>query len=360
MSGLNSKAPRDVAPGFSVDDYYYALPAARIAQRPPRQRGASRLLCVDGGSGALQDRRFTELRQLLDPRDLLIFNDTRVLPARIYGNKDSGGRVEIMLERLTAGNTAIVQIKASKSPRPGGTITLENTDISVQVIGRKGEFFQLRFPKGREAQQVFVQHGRMPLPPYIRRDADESDRDRYQTVYARSPGAVAAPTAGLHFDEALLRQLGADGVEMKFVTLHVAAGTFQPLRVDDIRLHSMHAEHLEVSEEACDAIRRARARGGRVVAVGTTVVRALETACRSGEPRPFSGETDIFIYPGHRFRAVDALLTNFHLPGSTLLMLVCAFAGHKTTLNAYRHAVTERYRFYSYGDAMWLTPAVRQ
>jgi len=356
MSGSHSKVSSQTPPGLSVDDYHYELPGSLIAQVPTNERGASRLLCVDGQSGAVQDLQFAEIRELLRPSDLLVVNDTRVLPARMYGRKASGGRVEVMLERLTEDGGAIVQIKASKPPRPGTQIILEEAELTVQVEQRSGEFYSLVFPPEHPAVSVFTRFGQTPLPPYIRRPPNPNDNRRYQTVYAREPGAVAAPTAGLHFDEQMLQQIRAMGVVIAYVTLHVAAGTFQPLRVNDIRDHQIHSEYLRVPQTVCDAIKAARQRGGRIVAVGTTVVRALETAAASGQLDSFNGETRLFIYPGFRFRVVDAMLTNFHLPGSSLLMLVCAFAGRTNTLRAYQHAVRERYRFYSYGDAMWLTP----
>ncbi|MCW8972756.1 MAG: tRNA preQ1(34) S-adenosylmethionine ribosyltransferase-isomerase QueA, partial [Gammaproteobacteria bacterium] len=287
--------------------------------------------------------------------DLLVFNDTRVIPARLFGRKESGGAVEVLVERITGEQTVLAHLRASKSPRPGSWLTLEE-GIAVEVSGRDGALFALRFPA--PVLELLKQYGRMPLPPYIEREAGESDAERYQTVYARKEGAVAAPTAGLHFDEAMLAHLDEMGVESAYVTLHVGAGTFQPVRVDDIREHHMHSEYIEVPQAVVDAVAATRARGGRVVAVGTTVVRSLESAARAngGELAVYSGETDIFIYPGYQFRVIDALVTNFHLPESTLLMLVSAFAGYEQTMAAYRHAVEQRYRFFSYGDAMFLLP----
>ena len=339
-------------------DFHFDLPTELIAQAPLTTRVASRLLCLDGTSGRIDDRMFPDLPQLLRPGDLLVFNDTRVIPARLYGEKDSGGRIELLIERLLPAQRVLAQCRASKPPRPGQRLRLDG-GVSVTVCGRRGEFYEIEFDSPEPLLTLLDRVGHIPLPPYISRPDAGSDRERYQTVYARVPGAVAAPTAGLHFDAAMLARLEALGVETAFVTLHVGAGTFQPLRVDEITQHRMHAEWLEVSATTAARVTTAKAEGRRVVAVGTTVVRALETAARGKEHAlpPFSGETDIFIYPGYRFRMVDALITNFHLPESTLLMLVCAFAGTAHVLHAYRHAVQERYRFFSYGDAMFVTPA---
>ncbi|MDD3449882.1 MAG: tRNA preQ1(34) S-adenosylmethionine ribosyltransferase-isomerase QueA [Gammaproteobacteria bacterium] len=336
-------------------DFHFELPDDLIARYPADHRSASRLLCLEGGTGMFQDRAFTDLVDLLRPGDLLVFNDTRVIPARLLGEKATGGKVEVLVERIIDARHALAHVRASKAPRPGTLLHLEG-EVAVEVLGRDGALFLLYFDADRPLLELLEAVGRIPLPPYIDREPEGLDRERYQTVYARRHGAVAAPTAGLHFDAGLLGRLAARGVESTFVTLHVGAGTFQPVRVDRIEEHVMHAEYVEVGEEACERVRAARARGGRVVAVGTTSVRSLETAARGGEPEPFRGDTEIFIYPGYRFRAVDALITNFHLPGSTLLMLVAAFAGHDHVMKAYRHAVEQRYRFFSYGDAMFLTP----
>lgn len=336
-------------------DFHFELPDDLIARYPADHRSASRLLCLEGETGMFQDRMFTDLVELLRPGDLLVFNDTRVIPARLLGEKSSGGKVEVLVERIIDASHALAHVRASKAPRPGTLLRLED-EVEVEVLGRDGALFLLYFDADRPLLELLEAVGRIPLPPYIDRDAEALDRERYQTVYARRHGAVAAPTAGLHFDEGLLGRLAARGVESTFVTLHVGAGTFQPVRVDRIEEHVMHAEYVEVGEEACECVRTVRTRGGRVVAVGTTSVRSLETAARNGELEPFQGDTEIFIYPGYRFRAVDALITNFHLPGSTLLMLVAAFAGHDNVMKAYRHAVEQRYRFFSYGDAMFLTP----
>lgn len=341
-------------------DFHFDLPAELIAQQPPAQRSDSRLLTLDGATGALGDRQFRELPALLRPGDLLVFNDTRVIPARLFGRKASGGRFELLVERLLDEQRAWAQIRASKAPKPGGRL-LFDAGFTAAVLGRQNDLFEIRLEDDHSWLPLLEQHGRLPLPPYIAREPTEEDRERYQTVYARWPGAVAAPTAGLHFDQALLNRLAEQGVERTFITLHVGAGTFQPLRVERVEEHVMHAERIEVSAAVSERVRAARARGGRIIAVGTTVVRALETAAGDDDvPQPWKGETRIFIYPGYRFRCVDALVTNFHLPESTLLMLVAAFAGHAEILRAYRHAVERRYRFFSYGDAMFITrrPAV--
>ncbi|MCU0988867.1 MAG: tRNA preQ1(34) S-adenosylmethionine ribosyltransferase-isomerase QueA [Xanthomonadales bacterium] len=331
-------------------DFQFDLPAELIAQRPLPRRSDSRLLHLARRGGELADRAFRDLPALLQAGDLLVFNDTRVIPARLFGRKASGGRVELLLERLLGDRECLVQLRASKPLRPGGAILLEDGSRLV-MTGRDGAFFRLELVEGRLSDKL-EQLGHMPLPPYITRADSAEDFERYQTVYANTPGAVAAPTAGLHFDHELLEAIDARGVERARVTLHVGAGTFQPVRVDDIEQHEMHAEYLEVAEETCAAVRRTRERGGRVVAVGTTSVRALETAAAGGELQPFRGDSRIFIHPGYRFRVIDGLVTNFHLPESTLLMLVCALAGTDETLGAYRHAVANRYRFFSYGDAM--------
>jgi S-adenosylmethionine:tRNA ribosyltransferase-isomerase len=335
-------------------DFHFDLPAELIAQHPPAQRGDSRLLTLDGATGALGDRWFHELPELLHSGDLLVFNDTRVIPARLFGRKASGGRIEVLVERLLDERRALVHLRASKAPQPGGRLWLD-AGFAATVLGRRDDLFEIRVEGDEPLLALLERHGQLPLPPYITRAPTAEDAERYQTVYARHPGAVAAPTAGLHFTPALLDRLADRGVEQAFVTLHVGAGTFQPLRVESIAEHVMHAEWIAVGETTCARIRATRARGGRVIAVGTTVTRALETAAGTGEVRPWQGETRIFIHPGYRFRAVDALITNFHLPESTLLMLVAAFAGHAEILRAYRHAVDRRYRFFSYGDAMLLT-----
>ncbi len=334
-------------------DFHYALPEDLIAQAPLAERSASRLLVVPPGDAAFADRQVRDLPALLQPGDLLVFNDTRVIPARLFGHKASGGRVEILIERLLPGNEARAQIGASKAPKPGGRIVLDGGG-EAEVLSRDEGFYHLRFEVDDALESWLLKAGRMPLPPYIRREPGQDDAERYQTVFAREVGAVAAPTAGLHFDDALLVALRARGVQFGHVTLHVGAGTFLPMRVDDIREHRMHSEWLNVGADLIAQIRRTREAGGRVIAVGTTVVRALESASVDGELHPFAGETRIFIFPGYRIRSVDALVTNFHLPESTLLMLVSAFAGRGRILDAYAHAVDARYRFFSYGDAMLL------
>jgi len=331
-------------------DFQFDLPQALIAQQPLPRRSDSRLLHLPKAGGQLHDRRFRDLPGLLREGDLLVFNNTRVIPARLYGRKETGGQVEIMLERLLNDSECLAQLRVSKPPRAGSIIFLEDGS-RIEVSRRDGSFFSLRLFEGGLGEKL-EKLGHMPLPPYIDRQDTPDDRERYQTVYARHPGAVAAPTAGLHFDDALLEQIDSSGVERAEVTLHVGAGTFQPVRCDSIADHRMHAERLEVSAGVCEAVERARARGGRVIAVGTTAVRSLETAAAGGTLEPWAGDSRIFIYPGYDFRVTDGLLTNFHLPESTLLMLVCALAGTDETLAAYRHAVSMSYRFFSYGDAM--------
>lgn len=335
-------------------DFYYDLPEGLIAKQPAAQRSASRLLILAGEGGGMRDAGFAEVLSLVNPGDLMVFNDTRVIPARIFAQKMTGGKVEILVERVLDPHLVLAHVRASKSPKAGAGLRLQD-GTQVTVAGRRQELFELRFPGDRSAMQVLEAVGHMPLPPYIDRPDHEQDRERYQTVYGRNPGAVAAPTAGLHFDETLLRRLAERGVASAFVTLHVGAGTFRPVRADDVRQHIMHSETMEVSAAVCEQVRLTRARGGRVIAVGTTSVRCLETAAQEGEIKPYAGETNIFIYPGYEFRVVDALITNFHLPESTLLMLVSAFAGYRQTMAAYRHAVAEHYRFFSYGDAMFVS-----
>lgn len=337
-----------------LTDFDYELPPELIAQQPLAERSASRLLALDGASATLRDLRFVDLPELLDPGDLLVFNDTRVVAARLRGRKPSGGGVELLLEQPIGVDEALMQLRASKPVRAG--MRIETAGGELEVVERVGDFWRLRFPG--PVFDFLDAHGEVPLPPYIERRAEETDRERYQSLLARHPGAVAAPTASLHFDAPLFERLDARGIRRTCVTLHVGAGTFQPVRTDDPAQHVMHSERFELGASACAELEAARARGARIVAVGTTVARVLETAApEDGAPwRPAAGSTSIFIRPGHRFHAVDALITNFHLPQSTLLMLVSAFAGHAQTLAAYRHAVAERYRFFSYGDAMFVTP----
>lgn len=337
-------------------DFHYDLPPELIAQAPLPRRSASRLLHVPPGDGAFEDLHVTDLPGLLRPGDLVVFNDTRVIPARLHGQKATGGRVEVLVERLLPGNEALAQLGVSKPPKPGSHIALD-AGGTVEVLGREGAFWRVRFDVEGPLDAWLQQAGQLPLPPYIRRAPGADDAERYQTVFAREAGAVAAPTAGLHFDEPLLQALRERGIGTGHVTLHVGAGTFQPVRVDDLREHRMHSEWLNVGAALVEQVRRTRAAGGRVVAVGTTVVRALESATGAdGTLQPFAGETRLFILPGYRIRSVDALLTNFHLPESTLLMMVSAFAGKDRMFAAYRHAIEQRYRFFSYGDAMLLWP----
>jgi S-adenosylmethionine:tRNA ribosyltransferase-isomerase len=345
-------------------DFHFELPQQLIAQRPTATRSASRLLTLDGLSGTCHDGQFREFPDALQPGDLLVFNDTRVIPARAFGTKESGGRVEFLLERALSATTALVHVRASKGLRQDAIVRLA-ANHTARMTGRQNELFLLEF--SGDVLDFFQAHGEIPLPPYIGRTAEAADRERYQTVYARAPGAVAAPTAGLHFDAAIFAALAARQVRHAFVTLHVGAGTFAPVRALNIEEHQMHEEYIEVPEGTCAAIAAARAAGRRVIAVGTTVVRSLETAAAASPGRdaltgctalaPYRGITSIFIRPGYQFRAIDAMVTNFHLPESTLLMLCAAFVGRESLLAAYAHAVAAGYRFFSYGDAMFLTPA---
>lgn len=337
------------APMF-LSDFDYDLPEELIARYPMPERRASRLLVAGSGN---EDHQFANLPELLNPGDLLVFNNTRVIRARLRGQKATGGRAEILIERILADNEALAQVRASKTPKPGSTIVLAG-DCVATVTGRENDMFVLRFT--HSLHDFLERHGEIPLPPYLNRPEEDADSERYQTVYADLPGAVAAPTAGLHFDDEMLVETKAKGIRHALVTLHVGAGTYQPLREEQLEINRLHAERVEVSENVCRAVRETRSGGGRVVAVGTTSVRALEAASAGGEIQPFKGETDIFILPGYRFQSVDMLLTNFHLPKSSLLMLVAAFAGHERIMSAYRHAVEQKYRFFSYGDAMLLSP----
>jgi S-adenosylmethionine:tRNA ribosyltransferase-isomerase len=333
-----------------VADFDFDLPPELIAQFPPVVRGGSRLLHVEA-AGTLHDRLFSDLPSLLRPDDLLVMNDTRVIKARLFGTKDSGGKVELLVERVTGEFEALAFIRASHAPKPGSRIHLAG-EVVLEVLARQDDLTQLRFPQ--PVLGILDRIGRLPLPPYIEHVPTADDETRYQTVYANEPGAVAAPTAGLHFDDAMLNTLREQGIRTAQVTLHVGAGTFQPVRVDTLAEHRMHSERYTIPQATVDAILETRTRGGRVVAVGTTSLRALEAAAQRGTMRAGSDETDIFITPGYAFKVVDALLTNFHLPKSTLLMLVSAFAGTDTIRAAYAHAIAERYRFFSYGDAMFL------
>lgn len=335
-------------------DFVFQLPKALIAQYPLPQRSGSRLLHLAPHSIHPQDRQFSQLAGLLRSGDLLLMNNTKVIPARLHGKKVSGGRVEVLVERILAGDRILALIRSSKSPKSGTRLILGSAN--AEVLGRQGEFFEIVFLDQLDVVSFLQREGAMPLPPYIDRPVVEDDLARYQTVYARHNGAVAAPTAGLHFDQALLAQLEAEGIETGFITLHVGAGTFQPIRVDNLNDHVMHSEYIDVNERLCQKVTRVKAAGGRIIAVGTTVVRALETASQSGTLKPYQGDTDIFIQPGYRFRSIDALITNFHLPESTLLMLVCAFGGYERVMAAYQHAVEQQYRFFSYGDANLIWP----
>jgi S-adenosylmethionine:tRNA ribosyltransferase-isomerase len=340
-------------------DFAFDLPEELIAQQPLPERSASRLLELDGQSGEITHRVFTDLPALLTPGDLLIFNNTRVLPARLYGQKQTGGKAEILIERLLGGGDALAHVRASKSPREGMLLIITSepesdlTELAVRVIGREGALYRLA-PESGSIKEMMRRFGHMPLPPYIERADTPEDRDRYQTVFGRRDGAVAAPTAGLHFDQPLLDTLKLAGIDISEVTLHVGAGTFQPVRADNIADHIMHREYVEVDQACCDAIARCKSQGRRVVAIGTTAVRSLETAARDGFLQPYSGDTDIFLYPGCKFNVVDAMVTNFHLPESTLMMLVSAFSGMDNIKSAYASAIENRYRFFSYGDAMFL------
>lgn len=337
---------------MQLSDFQYDLPSELIARYPLDKRSASRLLCLDGNNGNLKHGQFKDLIDLILPNDLLVFNNTRVIAARLMGKKESGGRIELLVERILDDHSILAHIRASKSPRIGSYLLFEN-DIRFEVIGRQNELYLVRSKDSRSVLDIIESIGQIPLPPYFHRAPEESDKERYQTVYAEHKGSVAAPTAGLHFDEDFLQRLRQQ-VELGYLTLHVGAGTFAPVRVENIREHRMHAEYLDVSETLCEQVRQTKSRGGRVIAVGTTSARSLETASRTGEMRPFKGDTDIFIYPGYQFKCVDVLITNLHLPGSTLLMLVAAFAGYENCLKAYEAAVAEKYRFFSYGDAMWI------
>jgi S-adenosylmethionine:tRNA ribosyltransferase-isomerase len=349
-------------------DFNYQLPPDLIAQYPLPERSASRLLCLDGYTGDVAHRQFEDILDVLDPKDLLVFNNTRVIPARLWGQKATGGKLEILIERITGTHRAVAHIRCSKSPRAGTRILLsqaagaEPGNQGLLVTGREGELFCLSSEEsGLPLTEILRTLGHMPLPPYIQREDETADHSRYQTVYAERDGAVAAPTAGLHFSEALLERIDRRGIQRVAVTLHVGAGTFQPVRADDIKDHRMHREYAVVEQTVCDAVRAAKKRGGRVVAVGTTAVRSLEAASRDGgDIQPLNGDTDIFIYPGYCFHSVDAMITNFHLPESTLLMLVSAFAGRDLVMTAYRQAIEERYRFFSYGDAMFITGGGKQ
>ena len=336
---------------FTIDEFDYQLPSELIANEPAAQRDQSRLLALNQSSGQIEDRHFLDISDYLEEGDLLVLNDTKVFPARLFASKESGGKVEILAERIQSDHQVKVQLKSNRTPQPGSKIII-NDDIYAEVCDRDDEFFILDFHSDLTALEIFERFGHVPLPPYIERSDKADDFDRYQTVFADKTGAVAAPTAGLHFTDELLNKLRAQGVQVAKITLHVGAGTFKPVKVEDPTQHKMHSEFAQVTHEVCDQISQTKSSGNKVIAVGTTCVRALETAALSGNLQPFVGDTDIFIYPGFTFRVVDNLITNFHLPKSTLLMLVSALAGHQNIMQAYQHAIQNKYRFYSYGDAM--------
>lgn len=337
---------------MKTSDFSFDLPNELIARFPLAERSASRLLTLDRQHGVIQHGQFIDILQRLDAGDLLVFNNTKVIPARLYGEKASGGKLEALIERVLGEHDALAHLRSSRSPKAGSQIVLEG--IKVEVVGREGALFHLRFLDERSVFSLLEAVGHIPLPPYMERPDLDSDKERYQTVYAKHPGAVAAPTAGLHFDDDLLAKLKDKGVNFAFVTLHVGAGTFQPVKVERIEAHQMHKEYIEVSAEVAEQVKATRAAGNKVIAVGTTSVRSLESASQTGEIQPFAGDSDIFIYPGYEFKSVDGIITNFHLPESTLIMLISAFAGREPTLAAYNEAVAQQYRFFSYGDAMLL------
>lgn len=346
---------------MQVSDFHFDLPDSLIARYPQPDRTASRLLQLNGNTGELSHRQFTDILDLAEPGDLMVFNNTRVIPARVYGRKASGGKIEVLVERMLDEKTILAHVRSSKSPKPGTQLFLgENDEFEAEMVARHDALFEIRFVGEQAVLDILNQVGHMPLPPYIDRPDEDSDKERYQTVYNEKPGAVAAPTAGLHFDENILAALKEKGVQTAFVTLHVGAGTFQPVRVENINDHVMHAEYAEVPQEVVDAVLATKARGNRVIAVGTTSVRSLESAAQHAkkegtELQPFFDDTQIFIYPGYEWQLVDALVTNFHLPESTLIMLVSSFAGYDHVMNAYKEAVSNEYRFFSYGDAMFVT-----
>ena len=337
-------------------DFHFELPPELIAQYPLESRTASRLLCLDGKTGAIADRVFSDLPELLHPGDLLVFNNTRVIPARLHGNKATGGKVEVLVERFLEGNQVLAHVRASKTPKIGACIII-NEDFELVVMARHKDLFRLVCHSNTSFKKLLEQYGHIPLPPYIDRQDTQTDISRYQTVYAQKDGAVAAPTAGLHFDNGIIATLKDKGINSAFVTLHVGSGTFQPVRVNNIQEHEMHSEFVEVSSDVCEQVKQTKANGGRVIAVGTTSLRCLEAASQDGEIHAYQGETNIFIYPGIPIHTVDVLITNFHLPESTLLMLVCAFAGKQHIFSAYSHAIEQAYRFFSYGDAMFIERA---
>ncbi|MGC9402802.1 tRNA preQ1(34) S-adenosylmethionine ribosyltransferase-isomerase QueA [Vibrio genomosp. F10] len=345
---------------MQVSDFHFELPDELIARYPTAERTASRLLHLDGMNGDLNDRAFTDVLDLVEPGDLMVFNNTRVIPARLFGRKESGGKLEVLVERMLDEKSILAHVRCSKSPKPGTRLFLgEKDEYKATMVERHDALFEIHFDSDQSVLEILNRVGHMPLPPYIDRPDEDADKERYQTVYNEKPGAVAAPTAGLHFDEEILAKIQEKGVEFAYVTLHVGAGTFQPVKVDNINDHHMHAEYVEVPQEVVDAIAATKARGGRVIAVGTTSVRSLESAAQDAvkngtELVPFFGDTEIFIFPGYEYQLIDCLVTNFHLPESTLIMLVSAFAGYDNTMTAYKHAVEGEYRFFSYGDAMFI------
>lgn len=346
---------------MQVSDFHFELPDELIARYPKAQRTASRMLQLNGQTGEVTDRVFTDVLELVEEGDLLVFNNTRVIPARLFGRKATGGKIEVLVERMLDDKTILAHVRASKAPKPGAELLLgEHDEYAAEMVARQDALFEIRFQADKTVLEILEEVGHMPLPPYIDRPDEDADKERYQTVYNEKPGAVAAPTAGLHFDDELLEKIRAKGAEFAYVTLHVGAGTFQPVRVDNINDHHMHAEYVEVSQDVVDAIQATKARGGRVIAVGTTSVRSLESAAQSAlkngtELVPFFDDTEIFIYPGYEYQLIDCLITNFHLPESTLIMLVSAFAGYEHVMAAYEHAVNNEYRFFSYGDSMFVT-----
>ena len=344
---------------MKLSDFNFSLPEHLIAKYPTEQRSASRLMHLNGTDGAVKHRMFADMLELVEEGDLLIFNNTRVIPARLKGKKPTGGQVEVLVERILDNNCVLAHVRASKAPKPDTQLILEDA-VNVTVTGRQDALFLLRFDHDESVLALLEKYGHMPLPPYIDRPDESSDKERYQTVYNQKPGAVAAPTAGLHFDDAILQKLADKGVQTGFVTLHVGAGTFQPVRVDNILEHQMHAEYAEVPEDVVEQVRQTKAKGKRIIAVGTTSVRSLESAAKAAGDEiiaPFFDDTDIFIYPGFNFKVVDAMFTNFHLPESTLMMLISAFAGRDNVMNAYAQAIEQEYRFFSYGDSMFIEKA---
>jgi S-adenosylmethionine:tRNA ribosyltransferase-isomerase len=334
-------------------DFYYDLPAELIAQKPLAERSSSRLLYLDKGTDQLNDKQFTDFLELLNKDDLLVLNNTKVIPARLFGYKETGGKVEILIERVLGNQEVLAHTRASQSLKAGNIINLA-ADFQCEVLGREDYLFHLRFKGEHDLADILQQIGHMPLPPYIDRADNDNDQTRYQTIFAKESGAVAAPTAGLHFDDAMMASINAKGVQLAFVTLHVASGTFRPVKTDNLSEHIMHKEFFNVPIETVAAVEKVKSKGGRVIAIGTTAVRSLESASTSGQLKACRGDTNLFITPGYKFKTVDAMITNFHLPESTLLMLVSAFAGYERIKSLYAHAITQKYRFFSYGDAMFL------